>query len=268
MDLNTIEEVLRPDSRAALPVFSGQDAFLAGGTWLFSEPQPGLRRLIDLQAQRWPSITLHADGVEIAATCTLAELEARQWPASWQASHLVRSCCRALLGSFKIWNTATVGGNICLALPAGPMTSLAAALDGVCTIWTPDGGVREMPACDFVIGERLTALRAGEILRAITLPASALQRRSGFRQMSLTPNGRSAALLIAGRIGDGLLLTITAATRHPVRLHFARMPDGAELDAAIDAKVAVWHDDIHGAPDWRRHITHLAARELAVELAA
>ena len=255
MDLNTIESVLRPDSRADLPAFTGQDACLAGGTWLFSEPQPGLRRLIDLQAQRWPAITLRADGVEIAATCTLAELEARQWPVSW-------------LGSFKIWNTATVGGNMCLALPAGPMTALASAFDGVCTIWMPDGGVREMAACDFVIGERLTALRPGEILRAITLPASALQRRSGFRQVSLTPNGRSAALLIGSRIGEGMVLTITAATRHPVRLHFARMPDAAGLDAAIDAKVAVWHDDIHGAPDWRRHITHLAAQELAVELAA
>ena len=27
------------------------------------------------------------------------------------------------LMSFKIWNTATVGGNVCLSLPAGAMVS-------------------------------------------------------------------------------------------------------------------------------------------------
>ena len=39
MDLNTITEVARPAARAQLPVWTAGDAWLAGGTWLFSEPQ-------------------------------------------------------------------------------------------------------------------------------------------------------------------------------------------------------------------------------------
>src|SRR5712671_6419640 len=48
MDLNTITEVARPRTREQLPVWTAGDAWLAGGTWLFSEPQTHLTRLLDL----------------------------------------------------------------------------------------------------------------------------------------------------------------------------------------------------------------------------
>ena len=41
--------------------------------------------------------------------------------------------------SFKIWNAATVGGNLVMSLPAGAMVSLTAALEGVCTLSTLRG---------------------------------------------------------------------------------------------------------------------------------
>lgn len=267
MDLNTIESVIRPAQRGELPPGRDGDAFLAGGTWLFSEPQVTLRRLVDLTSLGWPALRIAPEGLHIAATCTLAELEAQSWPGGWIAAHLVRQCCRSLLGSFKIWNTATVGGNICLALPAGPMTSLATALEGVCTIWTPDGGERMLPVTEFVIGDRRTALAPGEILRDILLRDSAFRRRSAFRQISLTPLGRSAALLIGSHDATGFDLTITAATKRPMRLHFSTLPEPAALAARIDADITEWHDDLYGAPDWRRHITHLAAQDIRDELA-
>src|SRR6478752_4622498 len=59
---------------------------------------------------------------------------------SWPAAPLLRQCCTALLASYKIWGTATVGGNLCLSFPAGAMISLGAALDGTVTVWRADGG--------------------------------------------------------------------------------------------------------------------------------
>jgi CO/xanthine dehydrogenase FAD-binding subunit len=187
------------------------------------------------------------------------------------AAPLFAQCCRALLGSFKIWHAATVGGNLCLALPAGPMAALAVALRGDCLIWTPDGGERRLPAAEFILGPQHTALRPGEVLRAIDLPAEALRWRSGFRQISLTPLGRSGALLVGTRApGGGFALTVTAATRRPVRLAFAAPPAAAELRDALDAAIpeAAYFDDPHGAPDWRRHVTHLFAAQLRDQLAA
>ena len=58
MDLNTIKEVARPQKREHLPVWTAGDAWLAGGTWLFSEPQVNLTRLIDLADFKWPALTI------------------------------------------------------------------------------------------------------------------------------------------------------------------------------------------------------------------
>jgi len=266
MDLNTVTAIVQPTARAAIPAPQPGDAFLAGGTWLFSEPQDGLQRLIDLPSLGWPALTHTPDGLQIAATCTLAELQAFPPPADWRAANLIGQCCQALLGSFKIRRVATVGGNLCLALPAAPMAALAVALDGVCAIWSEDGTERSLPAASFITGARQTALRPGEILRAITLSAATLRRRAGLRQMSLTSLGRSAALLIATTDGACFNLTITAAVAHPVRIDFQRAPTASALAAAIDAAIPVWYDDLHGRPDWRRRITHDLAAELRKEL--
>lgn len=269
MDLNTVESVLFPRDRAALAVLEQGDAILGGGTWLFSEPQPGVRRLVDLVAMGWPALSANADGLEIAATCRIAELNAWTAPPGWPATALIPQCCRALLGSFKIWNTATVGGNLCLALPAGPMTALGAALDGVCTIWTPDGGERRLPVRDFVLGDSHNALAPFEVLRAIHLPAHALRRRVAFRQISLNPDGRSAVLLIGTRQTGAFALTLTAATPHPVQLDFATHPGAPELRDGIEARVTargLWFDDVHGAPDWRRLVSLHLAEQIRQEL--
>jgi CO/xanthine dehydrogenase FAD-binding subunit len=270
MDLNTIAEVARPRSRGELPVWTAGDAWLAGGTWLFSEPQVHLNRLIDLTELKWPALTIGENTLSIAATCTIAELDALPSPPDWFASPLINQCCRAFLASFKIWKTATVGGNLCMSLPAGPMISLTTALDGVCTIWQADGSERKVVAADFVTGNQTNVLKAGELLRQIDIPLAALKRRSGFRQISLTPVGRSAALLIGSIAGDGTFaLTVTASTKRPIKLSFARTPHPTELRETIAQAIpdALYHDDVHGKPFWRKHMTLRLAEEIRGELA-
>ena len=271
MDLNTIEAVLRPRSRSEVPDWQDGDACLGGGTWLFSEPQPATRRLLDLASLGWAPHVIDADGLTIAATCTIAQLDRLELPPAWIAAPLVGQCCRALLGSFKIWNTATVGGNLCLALPAGPMIALATALEATCTIWSPGGGERQIATTDLVLGPRRTALDPGEILRALRIPASALAQRTAFRRISLSANGRSGALLIGTRHGNGAFaLTVTASVRRPLRLAFDGLPEPAALAQAIDRAIpeALYHDDVHGRPDWRRHVTRHLAEEIRTALAA
>ncbi|PIK71291.1 FAD-binding molybdopterin dehydrogenase, partial [Methylobacterium frigidaeris] len=244
MDLNSITEVVAPRARAALPAWRPGDAWLAGGTWLFSEPQDGIGRLIDLPSLGWEPHAVTEQGLRIAATCTIAALDRIELPASFAAAPLIGQCCRALLGSFKVWNAATVGGNLCLALPAGPMIALAVALDGVGLIWTPDGGERRLPVRDLVRGPQATALQPGEILREIDLPVAALRRRTTFRRISLSPNGRSGALVIASLDPSGAFaLTVTASTRRPVRIDRPGLPEAGELAAALEAAIpdGLWY---------------------------
>ena len=270
MDLNTITEVVRPGRREVLPQWQDGDAWLAGGTWLFSEPQPQLRRLVDLATLAWPALEIDAQGLRIAATCTIARLDAMALPVEWTAAPLIGQCCRAFVASFKIWNTATVGGNLCLALPAGPMISLASALDGVAVIWRRDGSERRVPVLEFVLGTRTNVLERGEVLRSIDLPAAALARRTAFRQISLTPIGRSAALLIGTLARGGAFdLTVTAATSRPVRLSFPQPPDASTLRERLarDIPDELYVADPHGTPAWRRHVTAVLAEDIRQELA-
>jgi len=258
-----------PETVADIPAMVAGDAFLAGGTWLFSEPQPEIKRLVDLTRMGWAPLTVTGAGLEIAATCTIAALAAFEPPPEWVAGPLIVKCCRSLLGSFKIWNMATVGGNICMGLPAGPMTSLCTALEGECVIWTLDGNERRMLVKDFVLGPQSNALRTGEFLRRIEIPVSALIKRTAFRQISLSPLGRSGALLIGTR-GDAFALTVTASTRRPVRMDFSAVPQADELRARIAETIPdeLYYDDVHGRPAWRKHMTCIFAEEIRAELAA
>lgn len=266
MDLNTVTELRTPRSRAELDLAPG-DTLLAGGTWLFSEPQPHLRVLVDLTTLGWPDLEVHDGGLRIGATCPINAVSAFVAPPDWRAAPLLRQCCTALYGSFKVGNVATVGGNICLALPAGPMTSLTTGLDGVAVVWTPGGGERRIPVVDLVTGPTGTSLEPGEVLRSVELPLSALRAVTAYRQISLSPLGRSGALVIGRRDADGsVVLTVTASTPRPVQWRFAGLPSVEEVDAAI-AGVGEWYDDAHGAPDWRAHTTALLAREVRSELA-
>ena len=210
-------------------------------------------------------------GLRIAATCKIAELDGMTFPSSWTAAPLVNQCCRSFLASFKIWNMATVGGNLCMSLPAGPMISLTTALNGVCTIWTPEGNERRVAVADFVLAPLRNVLKPGELLRAIDLPPASLRRRTAFRQISLSPLGRSGALVIGTLSPDdgAFALTVTAATPHPIRLPFSELPSRAALRAKLEAEIPpeLYYDDIHGAPEWRRYVTLQFAEEIRGELA-
>jgi CO/xanthine dehydrogenase FAD-binding subunit len=246
------------------------DAWLGGGTWLFSQPQPRVTRLLDLRAFGWPPVQEAGDGVLIAATCTLAEL------ARWQPSRasyapaaaLARQCCHALLGSFKVHNVATVGGNICLSLPAGPMTSFTSALDGTVLLRGPGETRRGLPVADFVTGDGRNELQPGELLTHVWLPPAPLSARTAFRQLSLSPVGRSAVLVIARRDPGGqTVVTVTASTPRPVCLRFPAPPTPAEALHRLDVTGPEYLDDVHGNATWRAAMTRRLIADALGELA-
>lgn len=276
VDLNTVEAVVTPSRRNEVWPLGPGDAVLAGGTWLFSEPQPHLRRLVDITGLGWPPITVGDNGIELSATCTLAELStlstglASSRP-EWLAAPLLRQCCTALLASHKIWSTATVGGNICLSFPAGAMISLVSALGGELMVWRADGADYQLPVTDFVTGSSANVLAVGDVLRSVHLPATALRAHTAFRKIAPSPLGRSGVVVIGRRddAADGgrFVLSVTAATVRPFVFEFASAPSHDDLLAARDGiPDDAWTDDPHGDPDWRRAMTLLLAEQVRAEL--
>ena len=272
MNLNTIREVKRPKSPDEIRHWDEGYAWLGGGTWLFSEPQIRTHTLIDLETFGWTPIAVEPTALELAATCKIAELYAFQPPQEWRAGSLIGECCRAFLSSFKIWNEATLGGNIVMSLPAGPMISLTVALAATYTLLARDGSAREVRSAEFVTGNHANVLQPGELLRVVRIPVSALRKSFAFRRSELTHLGRSSVLLIGTRAksAGGLTLTVTAATIRPVQIVFDGLPSAAELRDAIDTAIPenLYLDDVHGSPAHRRHLTYHYSEQIRRELSA
>ncbi len=259
MDLITVRETRVAHSRADLVLGPGE-RWLGGGTWLFSEEQPGLTGLVDLTRLDWEPITRTSDALIISATCPIGAVR------ELTDSPLFRQCADSLLASWKIQRIATIAGNICMALPAGAMTSLAVALDATALVWSPDGSERRIPVHSLVTGVQRTALDFGEVVRSVEFPLPALSARTAFRRIALSPLGRTGTL-VTGRVdATGVtVFSITGGTEAPHRLAFDAPPSASELTDAIDA-ISDWYEDPHGSPDWREAMSRRFAEHVREEL--
>lgn len=270
MDITSVTSYRHARTRADLALAPGE-VVIAGGTWLMSEPQPGTTGFVDLTTMGWPDLERTDEGLRVAATCTIARLVA--WarsadvPDDWHAASLIPDAANALLASFKVWNTATIGGNVCRSFAAGAMVSLSAALDATAIVWTPDGGERRLAVADLVTGNGTNALSPGEVLRAVDLPAHALRARARLRKIALAEHGRSGAV-VTGRVdGDGAtVFSLTASTWAPVVLRFEALPTAAALGAAVAAAPGYYTDPL-GAAEWRRAVSGVLAERIRAELA-
>ena len=275
MDLSTLTQVIAARQRSDLDALGPTVLPLAGGSELFADPRPHLTGLVDLQAFGWPALTVTDGpnaGLVIGATCTLAELARLPLQAGWSAHPLFYQCCTALFGSFKVWNIATVGGNLATSLPAGPMITLAVALDAELLVWRAGGRNEVVPARSFVTGNMTNVLEPGDVLRSIHVPLASLRADTAYRKIALSPLGRSGAVL-AGRLdtadtadsGRPFVLTVTAATLRPVQLRYPALP-AADILAHDIAGIDCWFTDAHGAADWRRAMALLLGEEIRSEL--
>ena len=266
MDLNTLTTLVPARHRDDLRALDERVVPLAGGSWLFSEVQDHLTGLVDLMTLHWPSLTVTNEGLEVAATCTLAELAALPDDRGWAAHPLFFQCCTALLGSFKVWNVATVGGNICASLPAGPMTSLFSSLDAEALVWRADGTDERMPVARLVTGNGENALNPGDVLRSLLVPRSSLLARTAYRKIALSPIGRSGTVVVGRVDPDGsFVLTVSGSTVHPEQLRYESVEAATSLRDDVLA-LTTWFTDPHGAADWRRSVSALLAEEIRSEL--
>jgi xanthine dehydrogenase FAD-binding subunit len=266
VDLNTVTTYRWARTRDDLTLAEGE-RLMAGGTWMLSEPQTDVTGIVDLTTMGWPALEYRHDGLRIAATCTIAEVSRLPPREGWTAQPLFLQCASALLASWKIWNVATVGGNICRSFSAAAMVSLCVALDATAVVWTADGGEYRVLVEAMVTGNGTNTLRPGDVLRAVDIPPWALRSRTGFAKMALASLGRSGAVL-TGRVDeDGrAVFTITAATLAPTVLRYPGLPDADDLRHDVEVASGYYTDPL-GAADWRRAVSAVLLEEIRQELA-
>ena len=147
----------------------GPTGVLAGGTDLLLDLDQGRsvpRRLLSLRRMPWRSAVADAAGLRIGSTMPLRALELDRSVASgFPALHEAI----AAVGSPALRRQATLGGNLGRAAPASDLLPVLLVLDAEVEM-VGQHGTRALPVDQFLRASRQTALRPGELIRAVRLP--------------------------------------------------------------------------------------------------
>src|SRR5271157_684736 len=147
-------------------------------------------------------IRLNGDHVRIAGGVTWSELVAADLPPAFDG---LKAAAREI-GSVQIQNRGTLAGNLCNASPAADGVPPLLALDAAVEL-ASSNGTRRLDLAEFILGNRRTALRPGEILSAVLVSDAWNDARSAFLKL-----GARRYLVIS--------IVMVAAT-------IARRPDGS-----------------------------------------
>ena len=204
-------------------------SFLAGGTELLPDFQRGRERsrhLIALDAVE-ELAGIHETGGElrIGALATIAQIARLPIVRAWSEA-LAEAA--ASIGSPPIRSRATIGGNFCRAVPCADTPAPCIAAGARVRLVGPDGE-RELPAEAFFVGARRTALRAGELLVEIILPAQPAGAASSYQRFTRRRGSALAVASVAAR------LTVSHGRIATARVAYGAVSSTPVLSARIEA---------------------------------
>jgi xanthine dehydrogenase FAD-binding subunit len=198
---------------------------LAGGTDLVPQLREGRRRaarIVDLKhIPEMTEITVLPDGsVSIGAAATATAVAGH---AAIAAGYPGVAESAQLIGGVQIQNRASLGGNICNAVPSADGVP-ALICHGAQAVIAGSDGMREMPVEVIFAGPGSTILAAGELMIAIRLPpvapgaAGAYRRFTPRREMDIAIAGAGAWLRLGedGTIAEARLALASVAPT-PIR---------------------------------------------------
>jgi len=166
LEPKTIEEALSLFSK-----YNGKAKVLAGGTDVMLQARNKAinpEYLVDITNIPGLEYITYNDeqGLRIGTLTTIRTLETS---ANLQKIYPIISQAAGQLGSVAIRNVATLGGNLCNALPSAEMAQVMLALSAQAKIVGPNG-TREVPFADFFKGVGKNVLKPNELLIEIRVP--------------------------------------------------------------------------------------------------
>ena len=145
----------------------GTGKFIAGGTDLFLH-KPSCDFVVDISRAGLTDIASTPTGdLFIGAAATLENLAGNPFVQQFACGAISKMA--ALCGNRPVRSTATMGGNLCNALPSADLAPVLLALDATCFI-IDDQQQESLPLAEFFVGPRLTVLD-DRLLVGVALPA-------------------------------------------------------------------------------------------------
>ena len=252
---------------------TGDWKVLAGGTDFYPSlngrvPQSNVLDITNLKSIKGISRDDNGDW-HIGALSTWTDVIEEDLPSSFEGLKL----SAREVGSVQIQNRATVVGNICNASPAAdgvpPLLTLGAQVN-IGSL----AGERHMPLGDFIQGNRKTALKPGEIVIGLVLPANSTTGVSSFLKLGARKYLVISISMVASRIhvSDG---RISDAARWVCSLVAQRLSNlesliiGREATSDIVELIKEDHftnlapiDDVRATKEYRMH----AAKEMVARV--
>lgn len=271
-----LHEARTVEEAAALAVRHGVGGrLLAGGTDLLVDLKTGrvrykhlisIKRIANLRG-----VTETGDGLRLGALTTITELI--RSPAIRATFQPILDAAERMAAA-QIRNVATVGGNIACAVPCADLPPILTAMNASVSIWSA-AGVRRMPLDAFFLGARRTALRDGEVLTAVLVPAPPSGFGAAYARFGLRNGNTIAVAAVASSLTLGSRGTITDARvvlgavapvpklvkaacaclagQKPAQRAFA-----AAAEAAMKAAEPI--SDVRGSAEFRREIVGVLTR--------
>ena len=268
-----------PDTTEAavqlLAAEAGMARVLAGGTDLLVQLRSGMIEpdlVVDIKRIAvMRAISEEAGGFRIGGAVSAAELNEHDalcaaWPGVVEAAELI--------GSTQIQGRATVIGNLCNASPAADSVPAMVAAAATVTLVGPEGR-RELPAEDVAEAPGKTALKKGELIESVFLPAR--PPRSGDAYLRFIPRtemdiavvGAGVSLTLdesgtcqAARVSLGAVAPRVLLVQEAADCLIGTKIDDAALEALAAAASAACRpfDDKRGTKDFRIKVAGVLAR--------
>jgi len=281
-----ITDYHRPTSvKEAVALLTPGRAVIAGGTDLMVNPRytQGVSELVDITGLGLSYIRL-ANGsktrgtIFLGAATTMYEITGSSLLASVANGVLAQAA--GTCGSPNIRNVATIGGNICSALPSGDTLTTLLALDARVTLEGANGP-REVALVDFFLGPAKTVLQ-NELVVEIAFPVPELPSGAAFYKLGRTeedisivnaaarlrldPEGR----VIEARIAAGAVASTPLRIFQAEDFLLGKLPEPATLaEAARLALEAVKPiTDQRATAEYRRKVTGVCVRRALEQAAA
>jgi len=233
------------EAGALLAQAEGNGCVLAGGTNVLLRLEAesiDTAILVDIKGiPELREISFNSDsGLSLGASTTLSALAThgdvrRHYPLVAAVSNRV--------GSARIRNRATIGGNVCAALPSSDLPTILLCCDAVCHLWSPRGE-RAVPLAEFYKERLQTVLEPGELLIRITMPTPRVQTHGVYHNLRQGQGGSvnlvGAAVFatkVEKQLTDWRIALAGVATKH-IRVFEAEQYLDAEAFGSINARVA------------------------------
>jgi CO/xanthine dehydrogenase FAD-binding subunit len=173
------------------------------------------------------------------------------------------------IGAIQLQNTATLGGNLGNASPAGDSLPPLYALDAV-VVARSKSGKREIPVEQFFIGYRKTALMADELIEQVYFNALNSNDRGAYLKLGLREANAisivDVAVVLRGRgsnqsfnearvaLGAVAPTIIRSRKSEEALAHIPLNKEGMWKAASLAAEDAAPIDDIRGSAEYRKDV--------------